>query len=333
MRAMILAAGFGTRLGSLSDERPKPLLPVCDVPLLRYSLALLEAHGFTECAINLHHRGDLIREELADYRGLALTFSPEEAILGTGGGLKRMAEWLTDGGREPFLVLNGKLVVDPDLHALVAAHKKRGAAATMLVRDVPDAERWGAIDSDGNGRVLRMIGEAGPAAGEIVHRSMFTGVHVIAPSLLARLPAGESCIIRQGYLPALRAGEPIGAVLYDGYFQEHSTPERYLDGNLALLRGRARLRHPPGALVGADPSARVAASAILREPYRIGPGAIVGEGAVVGPDAVVGRRARVAAGARLERAVVWPDATVEGEVKDAIVTPRGAFPVGEPKPL
>jgi NDP-sugar pyrophosphorylase family protein len=156
---------------------------------------------------------------------------------------------------------------------------------------------------------------------------MFTGVHVIGPRLLARLPDGESCVIRQGYLPALRAGEAIGALLYDGYFQEHSTPARYLDGNFAVLEGRAGLRHPPGPLTGVDASAAVAPGARLVAPYRIGPGAVVGEGAVVGPHAVVGRRARVEPGARLERAVAWPDTRVDGEVQGAIVTPRGVFPV------
>ena len=83
-RAIILAAGFGTRLGTLSDERPKPLLPVCDIPLIRYALALLRGHGITEIAVNLHHRGELIEAELGDERAI---YSREEVILGTGGGI------------------------------------------------------------------------------------------------------------------------------------------------------------------------------------------------------------------------------------------------------
>jgi NDP-sugar pyrophosphorylase family protein len=328
MRAMILAAGFGTRLGSLSDERPKPLLPVCDVALIRYNLALLAGHGFREVAINLHHLGGLIADELADWVGPpAITWSYEEVILGPGGGLKKMEGWLTDGGREPFLVLNGKLIVDVDLGALVAMHQSKGACATMVVREVPDAERWGAIDSDEEGGVVRIVGESRPGGGEIVHRSMFTGVHVIGPELIARLPEGESHVIGEGYQPLLRAGAPIAAMLYGGYFQEHSTPARYLDGNFAVLRGEARLRHPPGPLTGVDPLATVAASAKLVGPLRIGPGARVEEGASVGPDVVVGRGATVAAGARIERAVAWPGARVEGLVQGAIVTPRGVFSV------
>ena len=327
---MILAAGFGTRLGALSDERPKPLLPVCDLPLIRYNLALLEAHGFREVLINLHHRGSLIEDELSSGTGkLAVTYSRETEILGTGGGIHRVADWLTRGGRESFLVLNGKLVIDPDLDALVALHNESRAAATMLLREVPDAERWGAIDTDEDQRVVGILGRMLQSSKSVLHRSMFTGVHAISPALVARLPDGVSCIIRQGYLPALDAKERISGLLYDGYFQEHSTPERYLEGNFAVLRGEARLSHPPGPLTGVDPEARIGANVTLIPPYRIGPDAEVGAGSIVGPDAVVGRRSRVLPGAKISRSVVWADAVAEGSIDRAIVTPKGVFPVDE----
>lgn len=335
-RAMILAAGFGTRLGALSDERPKPLLPVCDVPALRYSLALLEAAGLSEVIINLHHRGDLIERELGDRVGsLSITYSREETILGTGGGIRKAAPWLTRGGAERFLVLNGKLVVDLDLRRLLdedAASARAGAAATMVIRAVPDPDRWGAVETE-EGEVVRIIGKGRPAPAATqqhsaaLHKWMFTGVHVLGPSLVERLPEGESCIIRQGYIPALAAGVRVAFHEATGYFEEHSTPRRYLDGNLALLARPDLLSHPPAPLVGVDESATIHPSAELLAPLRIGPGASVGAGATVGPFAVIGARSSVAAGSVVSRAVVWPDAHVEGSVREAIVTPRGVFPV------
>ncbi|MSP59166.1 MAG: NDP-sugar synthase [Myxococcales bacterium] len=324
MRALVLAAGLGTRLGALSDERPKPLLPVADVPLIRYNLALLAAHGVREVAINLHHRGELIVGELEGACDpLAITWSREEQILGTGGGVKRMATWLTDGGRDSFLVVNGKLVIDVDLTRLIECHRGADPDATMVVREVPDAERWGAIDLDEDGRVVKILGQGPPALS--VHRTMFTGVHVLSPAFAARLPDGESCAIRQGYLPALHAGARIEGYLYSGYFQEHSTPERYLEGNWAVLDGSARLRHPPAARDGIDPTATVGSGAQLIAPFRIGPGAVVGAGATVGPYVVVGRGARVDDVAHLEHTVVWPGATAESVLRDAIVTQSGVF--------
>jgi NDP-sugar pyrophosphorylase family protein len=325
-RAIILAAGLGTRLGALADERPKPLLPVCDVALIRYAVALLAGHGVTELAVNLHHRGELLRRELGDGRalGVEITYSEEPTILGTGGAFRKVGDFLTRGGRDSFLVVNGKILIDVDLTALVARHLAEDAAATLVLRETPDAARWGAIEVDEAGRVTRILDAGAPGA----RVCMFTGVHVIAPRLLERLPPeGASDSIRQAYLPALADGERLLGHLATGYFHEHSTPERYLEGNWNALSGKATLRYPPGPFTGVAESAAVSPSATLVAPYRIGDGAVVEAGAVVGPLAVVGARARVAEGARLSRVVAWPNARVAGALTDAIVTRSGATSV------
>jgi mannose-1-phosphate guanylyltransferase len=339
MRAMLLAAGLGTRLGELSAERPKPLLPMADIPILRYGLALARGHGIDEVVINLHHHGEQIMAALEGVDralGITLRWSHEPVILGTGGGIHQAADWLTHGGREPFLVMNGKLVTDIDLGAVMARHRTSGAVATMVVREVPDAERWGAVDLDSEDQVLRIIGQGGQGGGPVgpdgqpatvVRRTMFTGVHVLSPRLVQYLPEGESCIIRQGYLRALADGLPVAGLRYDGYFQEHSTPERYLQGNFAVVRGEAKLGHAPGPLQGVDPTAELGPGVRLVGAHRIAAGARIGAGVTVGPDVIVGGGAQVAPGARLERVVIWPGAKVEGDVTGAIVTPRGVFPV------
>jgi mannose-1-phosphate guanylyltransferase len=305
-RALILAAGLGTRLGTLSDERPKPLLPVCDIPLIRYAVALLRGAGIDEIAVNLHHRGDLIRAELGD----GFHYSEEPTILGTGGGIVKIADWLTRGGRDSFVVVNGKIVSNIDVAGALRHHDATNASATMVVREVPDAQKWGAIDVDDDGRVSGIIGRGRAGA----HACMFTGVHVLSPRLIARLPAtGESDSIRQAYIPALLDGERIEAIRYDGYWHEHSTPERYLSGNWNLLSGSVRLTYPPAPI------------------RAIAPTAILEPGAQLSPLVVVGARSVVRAGARLDRVVVWPDSTVDGELTDAIVTAKGITAVrGEP---
>jgi mannose-1-phosphate guanylyltransferase len=303
-RALILAAGFGTRLGALSDERPKPLLPVCDIPLIRYAVALLRGHGIDEIAVNLHHRGELIRAELGD----GFHYSEEQTILGTGGGIVQLQDWLTRGGQDSFVVVNGKIVSDIDLGATLRHHDATGATATMVLREVPDAEKWGAIHVDDAGRVTRIVGHGQPGA----HACMFTGVHVLSPRLVDRLPRdGESDSIRQAYIPALLAGERIEGLRYGGYWHEHSTPQRYLQGNWNLLAGFVKLTHPPGPLL------------------RVAPDANVHPDARLGAQVVVGARSVVQAGARLERVVVWPDSFISGDadIRDAIVTPKGVFPV------
>ncbi len=316
---MLLAAGFGTRLGALSEDRPKPMLPVCDLPILQYGVSLLVGHGITDIVINVHHRADSVERALGDGSrlGARIRYSREATILGTGGGLKNALPLLDPNGHdEPFLSLNGKLIFDVDLHAITSAYERAGEPLGLLVvRAVPDAASWGAVRCVPSGDGLRVEDILGEGA------HMFTGVHMTRPSVVARLPEGEACMVRQGYLPWLRQGGYVAACEAGGYFAEHSTPERYLASNLELLAGEP-LRFPPGPLRGVAQTAVVAASARLVEPVRVGPGARIGHGATVGPGVVVGSGAAIADNVQIERAVVWPGARVEASVADAIVTPK-----------
>jgi NDP-sugar pyrophosphorylase family protein len=310
---MILAAGLGTRLGELGHELPKPLLPVAGVPLVRYALTLLRGHGVRDVIVNTHHLGNRIVAEL----GSEVAYSHEQPdILGTGGGVRAAAPFFAG---EPFFLVNGKIVVDVDLGAMAAHHRKTSALATLCVRADPDAARWGAIDVDESQGLVRNIRGAGGY--------MFTGIHIVEPRLAERIGPGFSDIIDAAYLPALARGEPIAAYVMDGYFWEHSTPARYMLGNLNLLRGQATLRHPPGVATGVDPSAQVAASARVAARTLVCPGAVIEDGAQVGPDVVIGKGARVRASAVLERAIVWDGAQAEGTLRDVIVTRARTMPV------
>jgi NDP-sugar pyrophosphorylase family protein len=325
---MILCAGLGTRLGALSDELPKPLLPMADIPIVRYGVALLVGHGIRDIVVNLHHMADAFERELGDGArlGARIRYTREPALLDTGGGVKNALALLDpDATDEPFVVMNGKLVIDADLAGLLAAHAAAGdVLGTMLVRRVPDAAAWGALDVDAGMRVRDFLGGGA---------HMFCGIHVTRASVVRRLPDGKACMIRQGYLPWIKAGVgEVAAFEHVGYFKEHSTAARYLDGNLRVVGG-AGLRHLPGPVSGVDAAARIAPGARVVPPVRIAADAVVGAGATVGPDAVIGARARVAPGASVRRAVVWQESTAEGTVEDAIVTPRGVVRVEQDDPL
>jgi NDP-sugar pyrophosphorylase family protein len=316
-RALILAAGFGSRLGALSDERPKPLLPVADVPLIEYSMALLRGAGILEVVVNLHHRGEMIEAALAQ----RVRYSREPHILGTGGGIRHALPLLDDKGA-PFLVVNGKILIDLDVADLLRTHRASGAAATLVVREDPDAQRWNAIDAPPDGGPIRSIFGAGSF--------MFTGIHVIEPSLVARFPDDdqERCIVRQGYVPWIADGVPIHAYVARGYFMEHSTPARYLEGNRNVLRGLATIRHPPGPLTGVDATARVHETATIIPPVRVGPRATIGAGATIGPDTVIGTNATVAPRVSVVDSVVWPDSHVDADAAHTIITPTQRLSVG-----
>ena len=316
---MLLCAGLSTRLGRIGSERPKPMLPVCGVPILAYGITNLVAHGITELVINTHHRRELIEREIGDGRrfGARIHYVHEPVILGTGGGLKHALPLLDPERRdEPFLSINGKLIFDLDVTDLIRAYRAAVAAGDilgmMVVRRVPDARDWGAVDV--------RVDSRGPYVADILGdgEHMFCGAHVTRPSVMARLPDGEADSIRQGYLPWLSAGERVAAYEHaGGYFAEHSTPERYLASNWALVGGAA-LRHPPSKLSGVDPTARIHPGATIIEPVKIGAGAVIGDGATVGPNAVIGDGAIIRAS--VANAVVWAGAVVESPPDDAVVT-------------
>ncbi|MDE3243612.1 MAG: nucleotidyltransferase family protein [Nitrospirota bacterium] len=244
MKAMILAAGLGTRLRPLTETQPKPLLPVAGTPLIVWNLLLLRRHGVTEVLINLHHLGPMIEQTLGDGRryGLTLTYSHEPAILGTGGGIKQ-AEPFFEG--HPFLVLNGDTLLELDLGALMQAHRERGALATMVLREDPDVERWGPVTVDQAGRILSITGRGRTGSGA-AQRLMFAGVHVMHPRLLREVPAGRESSIIDAYVRAITEGEPVYGYRMAGYWSDVGTPERYAqaqrdaEAGLIALAGRVR---------------------------------------------------------------------------------------------
>ena len=218
-----------------------------------------------------------------------------------------------DGRDEPFISANGKLIFDLDVNRLLAAYRAAGdILGMMVVRRVPNAKEWGAVNVQHDERGARIVDILGDG------EHMFCGVHVTRPSIMARLPAGESDSIRQGYLPWMHGGGRVAAYEHtEGYFAEHSTPERYLESNWALL-SEVTLRHPPAPTRGIDPAATVHPKATIVEPVRICAGATIGP-VTVGPYAVVGEGARVERD--ITRTVVWAGATANAtNAGESIVT-------------
>jgi mannose-1-phosphate guanylyltransferase len=321
LKAMVLCAGFGTRLRPLTDKVPKPLVPLCGLPLLQYNFAVLVNAGVRDIVINTHHLGAAMEKgarALAAEMGIALQVSREEKqILGTGGGVRRAQGMLGSG---TFFLLNGDMLFDVDLAAALAAHKAAGAAATMVLAPYPKGATYGAVEVDAAFNVRRIAGRgAAPEPG--LTRMHFTGVHVVERELLDRLPPeGESDINRTAYVRLIHDGKKVYGYLQSGYWGDLGAARSLLRANLDMLRGAVPLlRFRPGAdpFAGTEerapgvrvhPSARVLGE--LQGPVLIRAGAQVAAGARVGPDAVLGENVRVDAGATLERAVAWDGAHI-----------------------
>ena len=229
MKAMVLAAGLGNRLRPLTNSLPKPLLPLGPHSLLVWNLLLLRKHGITKVMINLHYLGEQIQAIIGDGSqwGLHVTYSVEPVLLGTGGGLKQVESFFEG---EPFLVVNGDTVFDLDLSAMIAHHRQADAIATMVLRDDPDVEQWGVIETDSQDRVLTITGRGRSAsvAREANIQRMFAGIHVIDPVLLRHIPQGVSSSIIDAYVLWLERGATVSSYLLTGYWSDVGTPECYV---------------------------------------------------------------------------------------------------------
>jgi mannose-1-phosphate guanylyltransferase len=333
---MVLCAGFGTRLRPLTDKIPKPMVPLCGLPLLRYNLALLKGAGVTSIVINTHHLGVEMEKgarEIAGALGLDLEVSREEKhILGTGGGVRKAASLL---GAGTFFLLNGDMLFDVDLAAALQSHRKAGAVATMVLAPYPRGANYGAVETDARMNVRRIAGRGAPLEPGLT-RMHFTGVHVVEPELIARLPAdGESDINRTAYIRLIHDGAKVNGYLQGGYWGDLGAPRSLLRANLDVMEGRVPLeRFRPGADpfegalevlpgVRVHDGARIDPQAVLLGPALIHAGAVVAAGAQVGPDAVLGKNVRVDAGASVIRAVCWDNTHVApGErIENQIASP------------
>ena len=236
MKAMILAAGFGTRLFPLTIDRTKPAIPFLGKPLVGYVAEYVAKFGFKEVVVNLHHQPDSVIRALGDGKdfGVHIDYTLEEPeILGTGGALDNARHLLED---ETFLIVNGKIITDIDISKAVETHKKSGALATMVLKENPKRERFTIVDTD-NGLVKGFPGFPTPAENEDIQAPlMFTGIHIVEPVVFDYIQPGEySDIVQVFYRKAIEEGKPIAAHVAAGTWYELSTIPRYLDISLAMM--------------------------------------------------------------------------------------------------
>jgi len=309
---MLLAAGLGTRMEPLTSLRAKPALPVLDRPLLHWTLEALAAAGVREVAINTHHLPATVRDAVGSGRrwGLRVTWSHERRILGTGGAPRRLRAFFGD---EPCLLVNGDVFFRFDLRPLFARRERTGAPVVLGLVPNADPRRYSPVTMD-RGRIRSIAGRPRPAQGR---PWLFTGIHLIDPALLDRLPPGASDSVRDLYVPLLAEDARIEGVRLRGAWYDLGAPPLYLASQLDMIRTRAPGR-ARGCLLGRGAAvkhgARVSRSVVGRA-------SVIEEGAVV-EDSVLWEGSRVGRGSIVRRSIVAGAVVpAAAQVADAIVMP------------
>jgi mannose-1-phosphate guanylyltransferase len=285
MKAMILAAGFGTRLRPLSEMKPKALMPVANKPVLARNIEYLISHGITEIIVNAHHHSN----QLVDYLkngssfGISVEVKVEFEILGTGGGI-RNTEGFWD--KEPFLVINSDILTDIDLAAVYQVHQTSGALVTLVLHD---CEPFNQVQVDDQWYIMDI------AKGNTPGRFAFTGIHVINPEILSHIPQGIFSDIIECYRELICQRKPVRACLVTGhYWRDIGSIQSYLEANRELAGNS----------------------------FVIGPGCSIESSAKLIDWGVVGENSRLGKNVALQRSVLWEGVAVKEGIKvvDAVVT-------------
>lgn len=323
MRAMILAAGVGSRLDPLTRTVPKPMVPIVNRPVLEHLVELLVRHGCSRVVMNTHYLADQIEGHFGNGErfGVEVVFSREEHLLGTAGGVKRVAEHFP----ETFVVIGGDDLTDVNLSDMFDFHRSHGAMATIGLSVVDDPSQFGVVLLEENGRVRRFVEK--PGRGEVFSNKVNAQVYIFEPEVLRFIPEGVPYDFGKQLFPMLlREGCPIYGYEIRSYWCDIGSLSQYRRANLDALNGVISLNcGVPEVETGLwmGEGVRVAPSAEIGRPVVLGAGSIVEAGARVLAHSILGPGSVIEEGAVLRDTILWDHAEVQhGTVLERCVVGR-----------
>jgi mannose-1-phosphate guanylyltransferase len=329
--AVILVGGLGTRLRPLTLSAPKPMLPTAGVPFLTHLIARVQEAGISHVVLGTSYRAAVFEDHFGDGAalGVELEYVVEAEPLGTGGGIRNVADALRG---DAVLIFNGDNLIGVDLKAFVATHQRSGADVTLCLHQVPDARPYGCVPTDANGRVTAFL-EKDPNP---VTNQINAGLYAFRRPVIDTIPAGRAVSVERETFPGLlSSGATIMGYVNDGYWRDFGTPADFVAGSADLVRGLApspAVKAPgerlvlPGAAV--DPAADVKGGATIGRAASVAAGAVVDgsvlfDGASIAAGAVV-RRSIIGAGAVIGAGTVVEDSVIgDAAVLGAGVELRG----------
>ena len=297
MFALVLVGGFGTRLRPLTEHTPKQMLPICGVPMIEWVVSHLADHGIQEIGLALGYRPDAFIAAYPDGRiaGLPYKVAVEPEARGTAGAIRFAAQEMQL--EETFLVLNGDVLTDLDVGALVDFHGQRNAEATIALQVVADPSRFGVVTTDNDGQVREFIEK--PPMDASPSNNINAGTYVVNPSVIDRIPDARPVSIEREIFPEMALAETLYAMKSDTYWLDTGTPEQFLEANLDALRGR-RKNKPTLPVAAVDATAQVEDS-------------VIGTGTHIGAEATV-KRSVIFAGCQVSKGVTIIDSVLSDDV-------------------
>jgi len=322
MKAILLAGGKGTRLRPLTIHTPKPIVPIFNRAFLHYQIDLLkQVPEIDEVILSLNYQPRRIEEVFGDGAdlGIKIRYVVEPVPLGTAGAIKYAGDKLT----ESVVVFNGDVMTQLDLAAVIRMHRERQARATIVLTPVANPSAYGLVETDAQSNIKRFIEKPKPE--EITTNHINAGIYVLEPDTFDRIPSEVPWSIERSYFPSLiERNETFVAYIYNGYWIDIGTPEKYVQVHRDIMDGRfvappfAGLTSPRRCIA---PDVRIEEGATIGDPVFIDEGVLVKAGARLGPYAVLGRQTQVEEEATIERAIVWPNCRIgsQSSITDAVL--------------
>ncbi|HDQ26170.1 MAG TPA: nucleotidyltransferase [bacterium] len=327
MKAAILAGGFGTRLRPLTANTPKPMAPVMNTPMLEHIINLLKKHGFTDITMMLFFQPEAITGYFKDGAafGVKISYVTSDRDLGTAGCVK-LAEKIFDG--EDFLVISGDVFTNFDITKALEFHRKKAAAATMLLTKSPDPLRYGIVITEKNGRVKKLLEK--PSWGEVFSDTINTGIYVFSPKIFGYIPADTNFDFAKDLFPlVLSKKEELFGFVAEGYWKDIGTLAEYRQVHEDILKGeiscdiRGERKGSIGKDIWAGKNVKIAAGAVLKDSVVIGDNTIIEEGAHIS-GSVIGNNCYIDGNARIVNSILWDNNVIEKEadIKEAVIGSR-----------
>ena len=306
----------------MTIHTPKPIVPIFNRPFLHYQIDLLkQVPEIDEVILSLNYQPRRIEEIFGDGAdvGIKIRYVVEPAPLGTAGAIKYAGDNLT----ESVVVFNGDVLTEIDLAAVIRLHRERQAKATIVLTPVDNPSAYGLVETDAAGNIRRFIEK--PNADEITTNHINAGIYVLEPDTFDRIPSEVAWSIERSYFPSLiERAETFVAYIYNGYWIDIGTPEKYSQVHRDIMDGRfatAPFHELAAPRISMAVDARVEDGAIVEGPCFIDEGVLIKAGARVGPYSVIGRQSQVDEEAVVDGAIIWPNCRVgsHAAVRSAIV--------------
>jgi len=321
MKGLLLIGGFGTRMRPFSLTTPKALLPVVNIPFIKYQFHLLKKYNVNEVILGAGYKGEEFKKiiDIAKKMGLKSYLSYESKPLGTAGGIRNAYKFLK--GKEPFFVFNGDILADFNLEKILNFHKEKNAYVTIGLVKVDNPSAFGLVITDENGKITKFIEK--PKLEEIISDTINAGVYVFQPEVLEEIPPGKNVSVEKETFPQiLQKGKEMFGYVHYGYWLDVGTIDKFKKANFDVLDGKISLAYKGSERnIEVDSSSSVPGNVLAEGKLIVGKNVMIKEGLEVKGKVIIGDGCFIGDNCKIENSIIFRKSVIGNncKIKDCII--------------